>query len=107
MIRRPPRSTQSRSSAASDVYKRQIDTVASQQVYVLGNSACGHPAIAGMVLVLQAVPRPSALRDQCRVGVDDCVVGADGRRLVEDVACLSEAALAPACADGSGEDLGA
>ena len=26
MIRRPPRSTQSRSSAASDVYKRQTDT---------------------------------------------------------------------------------
>src|SRR5450756_1351922 len=28
MIRRPPRSTQSRSSAASDVYKRQIDVSA-------------------------------------------------------------------------------
>src|SRR5450756_2125477 len=28
MIRRPPRSTQSRSSAASDVYKRQFDEVA-------------------------------------------------------------------------------
>src|SRR5680860_726857 len=27
MIRRPPRSTQSRSSAASDVYKRQVLTV--------------------------------------------------------------------------------
>src|SRR5450756_3216060 len=27
MIRRPPRSTQSRSSAASDVYKRQMDTL--------------------------------------------------------------------------------
>src|SRR5450756_1177314 len=27
MIRRPPRSTQSRSSAASDVYKRQVITV--------------------------------------------------------------------------------
>src|SRR5450756_3216437 len=27
MIRRPPRSTQSRSSAASDVYKRQLPTV--------------------------------------------------------------------------------
>ena len=26
MIRRPPRSTQSRSSAASDVYKRQVGT---------------------------------------------------------------------------------
>src|SRR5450756_2425076 len=33
MIRRPPRSTQSRSSAASDVYKRQLlaTTYASQQ----------------------------------------------------------------------------
>src|SRR5450756_3213121 len=28
MIRRPPRSTQSRSSAASDVYKRQVGTIA-------------------------------------------------------------------------------
>eukprot|EP00657_Telonema_sp_P-1_P001499 TRINITY_DN1398_c0_g1_i14.p1 TRINITY_DN1398_c0_g1~~TRINITY_DN1398_c0_g1_i14.p1 ORF type:complete len:153 (-),score=36.97 TRINITY_DN1398_c0_g1_i14:186-644(-) len=27
MIRRPPRSTQSRSSAASDVYKRQVNTL--------------------------------------------------------------------------------
>src|SRR5450756_3253097 len=27
MIRRPPRSTQSRSSAASDVYKRQVEVV--------------------------------------------------------------------------------
>src|SRR5665811_1124282 len=31
MIRRPPRSTRVRSSAASDVYKRQIDASASQQ----------------------------------------------------------------------------
>src|SRR5450756_3214344 len=30
MIRRPPRSTQSRSSAASDVYKRQVTSRASQ-----------------------------------------------------------------------------
>mgnify|MGYP003380212335 CR=1 FL=1 len=29
MIRRPPRSTLDRSSAASDVYKRQVDTHAS------------------------------------------------------------------------------
>eukprot|EP00826_Nyctotherus_ovalis_P043968 TRINITY_DN469_c0_g1_i14.p2 TRINITY_DN469_c0_g1~~TRINITY_DN469_c0_g1_i14.p2 ORF type:complete len:103 (+),score=21.01 TRINITY_DN469_c0_g1_i14:24-311(+) len=28
MLRRPPRSTQSRSSAASDVYKRQVYTIA-------------------------------------------------------------------------------
>src|SRR5665213_4619545 len=31
MIRRPPRSTQSRSSAASDVYKRQLQHLASEQ----------------------------------------------------------------------------
>src|SRR5680860_1862220 len=31
MIRRPPRSTQSRSSAASDVYKRQIGLLTDQQ----------------------------------------------------------------------------
>src|SRR5450756_1821961 len=30
MIRRPPRSTQSRSSAASDVYKRQIAVIAAE-----------------------------------------------------------------------------
>ena len=32
MIRRPPRSTQSRSSAASDVYKRQIDVSALKRI---------------------------------------------------------------------------
>src|SRR5428012_3059 len=36
MIRRPPRSTQSRSSAASDVYKRQgLDPVAAREVHDL------------------------------------------------------------------------
>ena len=32
MIRRPPRSTQSRSSAASDVYKRQLGTYAESHI---------------------------------------------------------------------------
>ena len=35
MIRRPPRSTQSRSSAASDVYKRQGLTMAAKELEVL------------------------------------------------------------------------
>ena len=37
MIRRPPRSTQSRSSAASDVYKRQVtdNTLVPQSAYEL------------------------------------------------------------------------
>src|SRR5680860_959298 len=33
MIRRPPRSTQSRSSAASDVYKRQVPVVEANSKY--------------------------------------------------------------------------
>src|SRR5450756_132846 len=32
MIRRPPRSTQSRSSAASDVYKRQLSDIQAQAI---------------------------------------------------------------------------
>src|SRR5678809_1331478 len=45
MIRRPPRSTLDRSSAASDVYKRQAHVVALRHRYVRG---------AELVLVLQA-----------------------------------------------------
>src|SRR5450756_3182134 len=37
MIRRPPRSTQSRSSAASDVYKRQ----GHRQIVEMAGQACG------------------------------------------------------------------
>jgi len=38
MIRRPPRSTQSRSSAASDVYKRQpIGAVFDDNANIVGN----------------------------------------------------------------------
>ena len=33
MIRRPPRSTQSRSSAASDVYKRQVDRISEEDEF--------------------------------------------------------------------------
>ena len=37
MIRRPPRSTQSRSSAASDVYKRQVQELIEKGVIVPAN----------------------------------------------------------------------
>src|SRR5680860_1899633 len=58
MIRRPPRSTQSRSSAASDVYKRQFDGLfdriaahddAGEAVCVL---ASGDPGFFGIVRML-------------------------------------------------------
>src|SRR5680860_1153776 len=42
MIRRPPRSTQSRSSAASDVYKRQVHGTAGQlPVWEIDTVPCG------------------------------------------------------------------
>eukprot|EP00657_Telonema_sp_P-1_P007475 TRINITY_DN27377_c0_g1_i1.p1 TRINITY_DN27377_c0_g1~~TRINITY_DN27377_c0_g1_i1.p1 ORF type:complete len:163 (+),score=71.66 TRINITY_DN27377_c0_g1_i1:143-631(+) len=47
MIRRPPRSTQSRSSAASDVYKRQVSTQStgfSHQTMVVGDLIKSIPA---------------------------------------------------------------
>eukprot|EP01016_Furgasonia_blochmanni_P012080 TRINITY_DN1572_c0_g1_i1.p3 TRINITY_DN1572_c0_g1~~TRINITY_DN1572_c0_g1_i1.p3 ORF type:complete len:111 (-),score=3.24 TRINITY_DN1572_c0_g1_i1:185-517(-) len=45
MIRRPPRSTQSRSSAASDVYKRQtLDTTRNTlHIYYPRNDVNNHP----------------------------------------------------------------
>ena len=43
MIRRPPRSTQSRSSAASDVYKRQMPCLSQNWVNSLLN--CGPPSV--------------------------------------------------------------
>src|SRR5450756_206326 len=48
MIRRPPRSTQSRSSAASDVYKRQFDLVRLAVLTARGGQADKHgwPAAA-------------------------------------------------------------
>ena len=39
MIRRPPRSTLDRSSAASDVYKRQVGDLGADRVHLL------HPAV--------------------------------------------------------------
>src|SRR5450756_1918503 len=42
MIRRPPRSTQSRSSAASDVYKRQVTEGASTLPVVLDDILVTH-----------------------------------------------------------------
>ena len=54
MIQLPPRSTQSRSSAASDVYKRQIDSVADfrelTQIKI-------HAGTTGLVMIGGGVPK--------------------------------------------------
>src|SRR5450756_3168621 len=53
MIRRPPRSTQSRSSAASDVYKRQL----------LNREAYWRCAAACAILIVRLVDRPAPARE--------------------------------------------
>src|SRR5450756_3129829 len=58
MIRRPPRSTQSRSSAASDVYKRQF-----QDTVNAGAGLCDEEAVR--VLVNEGPDRVRELMDIC------------------------------------------
>src|SRR5680860_1396423 len=41
MIRRPPRSTQSRSSAASDVYKRQLHDISTADIWRVSSKGAG------------------------------------------------------------------
>src|SRR5680860_1805522 len=53
MIRRPPRSTQSRSSAASDVYKRQRET---HDVVAESTEVAGETHLGAFDLSLAAVP---------------------------------------------------
>eukprot|EP00657_Telonema_sp_P-1_P003085 TRINITY_DN1730_c0_g1_i1.p1 TRINITY_DN1730_c0_g1~~TRINITY_DN1730_c0_g1_i1.p1 ORF type:complete len:153 (+),score=15.72 TRINITY_DN1730_c0_g1_i1:107-565(+) len=55
MIRRPPRSTQSRSSAASDVYKRQLE-------YRRRNTLSSHINYQSAAIVYSILVRRDALR---------------------------------------------
>src|SRR5450756_3206656 len=50
MIRRPPRSTQSRSSAASDVYKRQGHVSLGQLKVISAIESCRTAALGGHVM---------------------------------------------------------
>src|SRR5659263_740101 len=75
MIRRPPRSTQSRSSAASDVYKRQIvcgtlSLLTQVTVVPIGTSALSGTKLKSLIFICCSV-------DIC-AGVVACGVGSAG-----------------------------
>src|SRR5450756_799981 len=71
MIRRPPRSTQSRSSAASDVYKRQVDDQPPA-------GALQHVGLRFVVAARAAQQRPNARREFARAErLGEVVVGAE------------------------------
>src|SRR5665809_172231 len=77
MIRRPPRSTQSRSSAASDVYKRQGDyrVVNAQEVYSvphLRRVADRHRV--PLVLTLHGYPLYESVSEGYTGGSDCCLL---------------------------------
>src|SRR5665809_94515 len=93
MIRRPPRSTQSRSSAASDVYKRQRLLLAAlwrkraqllQRVAHIVGIGAGGGDLALMARALGfrllpslvSVPNPSRLTAQPAIGIDQVAVAA-------------------------------
>src|SRR5678816_3730416 len=83
MIRRPPRSTLDRSSAASDVYKRQVHRVSTKSVAIQAIAASttvlGRTLVYRDVLVglLQCVPSPLlCVEDPADVDAGDHVGGA-------------------------------
>src|SRR5450756_906682 len=83
MIRRPPRSTQSRSSAASDVYKRQFDDIV--QKAHRGKVVIVSPSLLMMAIqVMQTIVRDARMRDQAHV------IQSEVGKLLEDVRRLAE-----------------
>ena len=76
MIRRPPRSTQSRSSAASDVYKRQVFVLIDLDEFKTINDNYGHLAgdhtLKSMALLLKKTFRSSDIIS--RFGGDEFAV---------------------------------
>src|SRR5450756_2900338 len=85
MIRRPPRSTQSRSSAASDVYKRQV-------FFDHRRAGLGHFEILLRLLVADLAKNPVRQRQ----------LGMRAGAYAQIVAELPVVAVVPACAPGLG-----
>ena len=74
MIRRPPRSTRDRSSAASDVYKRQVLNFETGAVFV-GRAGPSNPHAVGFEPASAAIEE-SVAQAMCLAGIDPAQLGA-------------------------------
>src|SRR5450756_2724018 len=86
MIRRPPRSTQSRSSAASDVYKRQVDGIFFDDGYNVCGTDDEYAAVYDIVNQYEKLNHPGAMTvlnpgtavPQCYEGTADVLLTFEG-----------------------------
>src|SRR5450756_3118152 len=88
MIRRPPRSTQSRSSAASDVYKRQV---LESRHPVFAEARVEHPAIFKFHLLPQ---RRSQAHHDAALDLGKQILGIQNRAAFKNLADLPDADVA-------------
>src|SRR5450756_573305 len=92
MIRRPPRSTQSRSSAASDVYKRQIPKEEADRRAAAGEKFVLRLRVPDETLVVDDVVQGKA--EFPAGALDDFVlVRSDGHPLYHFTVCVDDVAL--------------
>ena len=75
MRRRPPRSTQSRSSAASDVYKRQ----GKHKLYVIAEDNCGKEDTASCIIEVKDCKKPTPY---CYNGIATVIMPSNGSVVV-------------------------
>src|SRR5450756_2680442 len=94
MIRRPPRSTQSRSSAASDVYKRQAMYERAVAAIDLRTHTGEHPRL-GAIDVVPFVPIEGVTMEAC-VALAKEVAGEVASRFGVPVYLYDEASTNPA-----------
>ena len=98
MIRRPPRSTQSRSSAASDVYKRQTDSSTCSSVAGLEDKLICAPGGAEAGYYVDAAGTPTACAadtysiagEDSTTACDACAVNENSDGTTACAACTSQ-----------------
>ena len=107
MIRRPPRSTQSRSSAASDVYKRQVEDPAITTTALLEAAPVEVEMLEDARMILVVVDWTTATTEATGMEVDDtATTGIGATTTGEDRAAEDDAGIEAATGDEEEEGTG-